>query len=97
MVINSAQAKHKIPISYCTANQLINVKVSFQTERLPCIGYQIGAAGKYLPKMHNSTQNTYHSNLFPRINCSCHENGFVHHLNHACRQAILRYTVFWQE
>jgi hypothetical protein len=23
--------------------------------------------------------------------------GFVHHLNHACRQAILRYAVFWWE
>jgi hypothetical protein len=30
-------------------------------------------------------------------NCFCHEKGFVHHLNHACMQAILRYTFFWQE
>jgi hypothetical protein len=39
------KAKHKIPILYCTANQLIKVKVSFQTERLPCFGYRRGAAG----------------------------------------------------
>jgi hypothetical protein len=38
------KAKLKIPILYCTANQLIEVKVSFQTEHLPCFGYQIGAA-----------------------------------------------------
>jgi hypothetical protein len=41
------KAKCKIPILYCTANQLIEVKVSF------AFGYRIGSAGKYLvPKMH---------------------------------------------
>jgi hypothetical protein len=38
--------------------------VSFQTERLPCFGYRIGEAGKYLPNMHNSTQNTYITVIF---------------------------------
>jgi hypothetical protein len=52
------KAKRKIPILHCTANQLIEVKVSF------AFGYQIGSAGKYLvPKISwaqdafNSTQN----------------------------------------
>jgi hypothetical protein len=41
------KAKPKIPILYCTTNQLIEVKVSF------AFGYRIGSAGKYLvPKMH---------------------------------------------
>jgi hypothetical protein len=41
------KAKCKIPILYCTANQLIEVKVSF------AFGYRMCSAGKYLvPKMH---------------------------------------------
>jgi hypothetical protein len=80
------KAKRKIPILYCTANQLIEVKVSF------AFGYRIGSAGKYL-----ETRVIF----FPGSNCFCHEKGFVlgfvHHLNHACRQAILRYAVFGQE
>jgi hypothetical protein len=41
------KAKRKFPILYCTANQLIAVKVSF------AFGYRIGSAGKYLViKMH---------------------------------------------
>jgi hypothetical protein len=43
------KAKRQIPILYCTANQLIEVKVSF------AFGYRIGSAGKYFaPKMHLS-------------------------------------------
>jgi hypothetical protein len=41
------KVKRKIPILYCTTNQLIEVKVSF------AIGHRRGSAGKYLvPKMH---------------------------------------------
>jgi hypothetical protein len=41
------KAKRKIPILYCKAKQLIEVKFSF------AFGYWIGSAGKYLvPKMH---------------------------------------------
>jgi hypothetical protein len=36
------KAKRKIPILYCPANQLIEVKVRF------AFGYRIGSAGKYL-------------------------------------------------
>jgi hypothetical protein len=35
------KAKHKISILYCTANQLIEAKVSF------AFGYRIGVASKY--------------------------------------------------
>jgi hypothetical protein len=84
--------KRKIPILYCTTNQLIEVKVGF------AFGYRTGSAGKYLvPKMHltqlkiiNSIMiYLYQSNLFPRSNCFCHENkGFVHHLNHAWQTTV---------
>jgi hypothetical protein len=36
------KAKRKIPILYCPANQLIEVKIRF------AFGYRIGSAGKYL-------------------------------------------------
>jgi hypothetical protein len=48
------KAKRNIPILYCTAKQLIEVKVSF------AFGYRIGSAGKYLvPKMHLTLTQNY--------------------------------------
>jgi hypothetical protein len=69
------KAKRKIPILYCTANQLIKVEASF------AFGYQIGAASKYyLLKMHNSTLfwYLYQSNLFPRSNWSSCITSIMH-------------------
>jgi hypothetical protein len=57
---NNIKAKRKIPILYCTTNQLIKVKVSF------AFGYRIGSAGKYLPKMHLTELKTEHPRLVPQ-------------------------------
>jgi hypothetical protein len=50
------KAKRKIPILYCTANQLIEGSFAF--------GYRIGSAGKYLvPKLHLTQLKTINSLL----------------------------------
>jgi hypothetical protein len=91
------KANRKIPILYCNANQLIEVKVSF------VFGYRIGSAGKYLvPKVHLTQIKTrviffQEVTVFFVMKRALFLPGFVHYLIHASRQAILRYAVFWRE